>query len=208
VDAPSAAQLELEMLDGIGDVDLAPIDAQLREGPLEELPGRADERAAAQIFLVAGLLADEHEAGPRGAFAGHRLRRLFAERAVAAAFERSAQVRQRRRRAILRWRGVASWSGFSVLRAGARSPRHLVRGHPVRVEGRRPEGPDADWIHLPDPVADAIKGLASRIAALEQALEAATGAAQGEPADVHTLSLRREVGGRANPAYGPNPAGG
>src|ERR671914_1374801 len=24
-------------------------------------------------------------------------------------------------------------------------------GHPVRVEGRRPEGPDADWVHLPDP---------------------------------------------------------
>ena len=32
-------------------------------------------------------------------------------------------------------------------------------GHPVRVEGRRPEGPDADWIHLPDPIADAIKAL-------------------------------------------------
>src|SRR5450432_650657 len=43
-------------------------------------------------------------------------------------------------------------------------------GHPVRVEGRRPEGPDADWVHLPDPVADAIKGLASRIAVLEGAL--------------------------------------
>ena len=42
-------------------------------------------------------------------------------------------------------------------------------GHPVRVEGRKPEGPDADWIHLPDPVADAIRGLSSRIAALEQA---------------------------------------
>src|SRR6476646_4437978 len=41
-------------------------------------------------------------------------------------------------------------------------------GHPVRVEGRRPEGPDADWIHLPDPIADAIKSLASRISALEQ----------------------------------------
>jgi len=27
-------------------------------------------------------------------------------------------------------------------------------GHPVRVDGRRPEGPDADWIHLPDPIAD------------------------------------------------------
>ncbi len=43
-------------------------------------------------------------------------------------------------------------------------------GHPVRVEGRRPEGPDADWVHLPDPIADAIKGLASRIEALEHSL--------------------------------------
>src|SRR5436190_8337917 len=30
-------------------------------------------------------------------------------------------------------------------------------GHPVRIDGRRVEGPDADWIHLPDPIADAIK---------------------------------------------------
>ncbi|MGH2869835.1 MAG: serine O-acetyltransferase [Solirubrobacteraceae bacterium] len=77
-------------------------------------------------------------------------------------------------------------------------------GHPVRIEGRRPEGPDADWIHLPDPVADAIKGLSSRIAALESA-EA------GEPAEVRPL--RRAAGsgeseGRANPRTGPNPAGG
>src|ERR687894_1581037 len=41
-------------------------------------------------------------------------------------------------------------------------------GHPVRVDGRRPEGPDADWVHLPDPVADAIKNLARRIAQLER----------------------------------------
>jgi serine O-acetyltransferase len=41
-------------------------------------------------------------------------------------------------------------------------------GHPVRVEGRRPEGPDTDWVHLPDPIADAIKVLASRISALER----------------------------------------
>src|SRR5437588_12438795 len=44
-------------------------------------------------------------------------------------------------------------------------------GHPVRVEGRRPEGPDADWVHLPDPIADAIRGLSSRISALEQSAE-------------------------------------
>ena len=36
-------------------------------------------------------------------------------------------------------------------------------GHPVRVDGRRPDGPDADWAHLPDPVADAISGLANRL---------------------------------------------
>jgi serine O-acetyltransferase len=43
-------------------------------------------------------------------------------------------------------------------------------GHPVRVEGRRPEGPDADWIHLPDPIAEAIKALSERIAELERRL--------------------------------------
>ncbi len=37
-------------------------------------------------------------------------------------------------------------------------------GHPVRVEGQRVEGPDADWIHLPDPIAEAIKALSERIA--------------------------------------------
>ena len=32
-------------------------------------------------------------------------------------------------------------------------------GHTVKVEGQRVEGPDADWIHLPDPIADAIRDL-------------------------------------------------
>ncbi len=54
-------------------------------------------------------------------------------------------------------------------------------GHPVRVEGRRPEGPDADWIHLPDPVAEALKALSDRLAALEQRLAELDGkAAEGE----------------------------
>ena len=47
-------------------------------------------------------------------------------------------------------------------------------GHPVRVEGRKVEGPDADWIHLPDPVADAIKGLSERIGELESAWPSST----------------------------------
>jgi len=43
-------------------------------------------------------------------------------------------------------------------------------GHPVRLEGKRVEGPDADWIHLPDPIADAIKALSERLARIEERL--------------------------------------
>jgi serine O-acetyltransferase len=71
-----------------------------------------------------------------------------------------------------------------------------VPGHPVRVEGARPEGPDADWAHLPDPVADAVKTLSARVAELEKRLAEAEGAPA--PADVVPLRHRR----------GPNPAGG
>jgi serine O-acetyltransferase len=71
-------------------------------------------------------------------------------------------------------------------------------GHPVRVEGRRPEGPDADWIHLPDPIAEAIKGLSSRIGALEHAVAELSGGEQRPAAEVRPL----------RPVKGPNPAGG
>jgi serine O-acetyltransferase len=86
-----------------------------------------------------------------------------------------------------------------------------IPGHPVRVEGRRPEGPDADWVHLPDPIADAIKGLARRIEALERP----------ESASAEQAGGRRTAGGRQRmPAENnsstdsgstirsPNPAGG
>ena len=63
-------------------------------------------------------------------------------------------------------------------------------GHPVRVEGKRPEGPDADWVHLPDPIADAIKALADRIEALERRL----GELDGKPAAGEVRELRRDRG--------------
>src|ERR1700679_2370906 len=55
-------------------------------------------------------------------------------------------------------------------------------GHPVRVDGRRAEGPDADWIHLPDPIAEAIQGLSSRIGALERAVGELSGEDTQPPA--------------------------
>ena len=74
-------------------------------------------------------------------------------------------------------------------------------GHPVRVEGRRPEGPDADWAHLPDPLADAIKGLASRIEALERALADLAGDRTTPPEHHGDVTPLRRRGG-------PSPAGG
>jgi serine O-acetyltransferase len=71
-------------------------------------------------------------------------------------------------------------------------------GHPVRVEGRRPEGPDADWIHLPDPIAEAIQGLASRIGALERTIAELSDEGAEPIAEVRPL----------RPVKGPNPAGG
>src|SRR4051794_33588761 len=70
-------------------------------------------------------------------------------------------------------------------------------GHPVKVEGRRVEGPDADWIHLPDPIAEAIKGLSERIAEVERRLAELDGGAAGESGD-----------GELRPRTGRSSAGG
>ena len=70
-------------------------------------------------------------------------------------------------------------------------------GHPVRVDGQRPSGPDADWAHLPDPVADAIRGLANRVGELEELVADLTGR-KPEGAEVRELPNRRgpdSVGG-------------
>jgi serine O-acetyltransferase len=72
-------------------------------------------------------------------------------------------------------------------------------GHPVRVEGRPIEGPDADWIHLPDPIAEAIQGLAERIGGLEHAMSELSGE-QPEQRAAEVKPLRS--------VRGPNPAGG
>ena len=71
-------------------------------------------------------------------------------------------------------------------------------GQPVRVDGKRPEGPDADWAHLPDPVADAIRALSRRVSELEDMLEAETGKRPAPRAEVRPLRNVR----------GSDPAGG
>ena len=71
-------------------------------------------------------------------------------------------------------------------------------GHPVRVDGQRVEGPDADWIHLPDPIAEAIQALSARIVTLERTIAELSEGQSQPPAEVRPLRTVR----------GPNPAGG
>jgi serine O-acetyltransferase len=74
-----------------------------------------------------------------------------------------------------------------------------VPGHPVRVDGRRVEGPDTDWIHLPDPVADAMRALSARVGELERMVTELGGTPPANAAEnVHHL----------RPVQGRNPAGG
>jgi serine O-acetyltransferase len=70
-------------------------------------------------------------------------------------------------------------------------------GHPVKVDGRRPEGPDADWIHLPDPIAEAIKTLSERIARLEERLAELDGRADsaGDEQELQPRTGRSSAGG-------------
>lgn len=70
-------------------------------------------------------------------------------------------------------------------------------GHPVRVEGKKPEGPDVDWIHLPDPLQDAVKTLSARIRELEK--QVAELSEQEPPNDEDPTS---------GPKRGRSPAGG
>ena len=81
-------------------------------------------------------------------------------------------------------------------------PRQLHGGRqpgPSRAGGgQATRRPDADWAHLPDPVADAIRALAGRVAELEALLAETTGRKPRPAADVRPLRNVR----------GSDPAGG
>jgi len=73
------------VLHGVGDVDVAALNAGRFEGLVENLAGRTDKGETRQILLVARLLADEHERGIGRTFAEHGLRRVLVEIAAGAA---------------------------------------------------------------------------------------------------------------------------
>ena len=72
-------------------------------------------------------------------------------------------------------------------------------GHPVQGRGTaESQGPDADWIHLPDPIAEAIKALSTRIAEVERRiaeLDGGGGADGGEESELRPRTGRSSAGG-------------
>jgi hypothetical protein len=74
----------LEMLDRVGDESVLARDARILERGIENVAGGPDERLAGEIFLVARLLADQHEFGAARSFAWHGLRGVAIERAAPA----------------------------------------------------------------------------------------------------------------------------
>src|SRR5260370_30215174 len=126
-----APHLMLEMLHRVSDENLRTWNSCLRQRPVENAPGRADERLAGNIFLVAGLLADEHDVGGPAPLAPHRLRGVLVERTARAFILRLAKLRQRTDR----------WSKLEVELHPLSPPRLLT--HPLPHQRPRHRGSSA-----------------------------------------------------------------
>ena len=98
VQASLAARLVLEVLHRVGDVDRLALDSRRLQRSVEHLAGRSDEGASGQVFLIARLLADQHQRRIGGAFAEHGLGRILVEMAARAISRFRRQGLQRPRR--------------------------------------------------------------------------------------------------------------
>ncbi|AUW46788.1 hypothetical protein CUJ84_pRLN2000244 (plasmid) [Rhizobium leguminosarum] len=83
---PFAARRELEVLDGIGDIAALSVEIGLFQAAIEQLAGGTDKGPAAQILLIARLLADENDLGFHRTFAEDDLRGIPVEITTGTAF--------------------------------------------------------------------------------------------------------------------------
>ena len=92
---PSPGQ-ELEVLHGVRDVRIGARNAGALECGTQHSSRRANERLPSQVFLVPGLLANQHDRGTTFSRAEYGLRGVAIERAPAAGLHRGLQSGQRR----------------------------------------------------------------------------------------------------------------
>jgi hypothetical protein len=84
MDPALAALGPLEVLDGVGEVYLRAVEAGLVQGPVQDPPGRPDERTSLLVLLIAGLLTDEHHRRGRLPLPEHGRRRTLVQVAARA----------------------------------------------------------------------------------------------------------------------------
>ena len=84
MDAAFATWCEFEMFHRIGDIGLRPVQPRLCCDLVKKLPCRADKGPPAQVFLVTGLFADNHQLGTHRPFPRHGLGRVAMQRATRA----------------------------------------------------------------------------------------------------------------------------
>ena len=85
----------LEVLHRVGDENLAARNSSIRQRAVEHPPGRADERLAREVFLIAWLLAHQHDVRGLAPLPRHRLCRVLVKRAARAFVLGFGKLRQR-----------------------------------------------------------------------------------------------------------------
>ncbi len=79
MDSALAARLPLEMLHRIGEVNFFAIDPRFLQSAIHDFSGRSDERFSGHVFMIAGLLADQHDWRFFGSFAENGLGCAFVQ---------------------------------------------------------------------------------------------------------------------------------
>ena len=72
-----APRLPFEVFHRVRDINLRPIDSSIRERAIHDFSRRANEWFACDVFVVAGLFANQHHGCALGAFAKHSLGATF-----------------------------------------------------------------------------------------------------------------------------------
>src|SRR5262249_11451034 len=94
VDTALGRPNELEVLDGVGDVDVDAGKARLPERAVEHFARGSDERRALEVLLIARLLSDEDSARGGRPFSENGLCRVAPQLASAAALGRAGELEE------------------------------------------------------------------------------------------------------------------
>jgi hypothetical protein len=151
-----------EMFDHVRNINFGAIDSHFNQNLIEQLSRGARKRVTLAVFLISGLLANEHDPRPRGPFPENRLRRIFPKITASTGCRRFLKGHEAEpRREIGSRRRTGSSLGSNLTPRGgladrlgwsgdvrARLPGELVAGAGASVGGES-AGPTRDTAEAP-----------------------------------------------------------